>query len=210
MKEIFWYKFGDEKIKDLEKIKTGIVGCRLILELLWRSGIGCIRYVGDFVTPNDVKMDVTLKPLEANNYDVVHPMSDDSYIVSYPYEGYDELKRQLKGCDVIIAHKHLHEAAKVAERLGAIFIPNFVTIFLPDGISFFEVELPKIEYDPISYSLTCSLQAGELIRLVTGYKTLAIAPEAYIVRVTHKKYFKKLRLKLKKNKPNNFKDESQN
>ena len=199
MKEIFWRKLCSiERIKDLEKVKIGVIGSRMVFELLWRCEVGCIRYVGDFITPNDVKIDVSLRPLNGSNYDVVHPMSDKTYVVSFPYVDYSELKRQMRGCDIIIAHKHLDEAARVAEELGSLFIPNIVTIFLPDGVSFFEIELPKIEYDPVSYALTCSCQVGEVIRVLTGYGNPTIAPEAYIVHVANKKYFKKIRLKQKK------------
>jgi len=199
LREIFWLGLGDEEaIKDLEKTKIGVIGSRLVLELLWRCGFGCIKYVGDFITPNDVLLDVTIKPLEANNYDVVHPMSDESYVVSYLYFDFKELKKQLKGCDIIIAHKHIEDSAKVAEELGALFMPNFITTFLPDGVSYFEVEIPKIKYDPVSYSLNCSLQVSELVKLIVGRGVPVIAPKAYIVQISNRGYLKKLRLKLKK------------
>ena len=137
--------------------------------------------------------------MEANDYDVVHPMSSDSCIISYPYpKDYRELKRQLKGIDVIVAHKHIATAAKIAEELGTPFIPDIITTFLPDGVSFFEVEYPRIEHDPISYALTCSIQAGEIIRIFTGYHLPAIAPTAYIVDTRIQNYLKKIELKRKK------------
>jgi len=197
MREIFWYGMADEeKIKYLENFSIGIIGSRLLMELLWRGGIGCIRYVGDFVTPNDVRMDASIKPLEANNYDVVHPMSQDTCIISYPYPNdHSELRKQLKGVDIIVAHKYIPEGAKVAEELGSPFMPNVVTTFLPDGTSFFNVEIPPIEFDPISYSLTCSLQAGEIMKMFTGYHLPTIAPVAYTVDVRNEFYLKKLELR---------------
>ncbi len=164
----------------LEKFSVGVVGSRLIVELLWRMGIGCVRYVGDFVTPNDVRIDVSLCMLEANDYDIIHPMGSTN-IVSYLYHDGEELKRQLRGVDVVIAHKHLEASAVVAERIGAPFIPDFVTTFLPDGISFFEVERPNVERNPLSYTLTCALQVCEVVRLLTGKGTPTIAPKAILI-----------------------------
>jgi hypothetical protein len=199
MRKIFWQGMADEeKIDYLKKFSVGVIGSRMLMELLWRSGVGCIRYIGDFITPVDSRLDVSIKPLEANNYDVVHPMSTDSCVVSYPYpHGHRELKRQLKGIDVVVAHKHMATAAKVAEELGAPFIPDIITAFLPNGISFFEVEYPRIEPNPISYALTCSIQAGEIIRMFTGYHLPAIAPTAYLVDPRFKRYLKKIELKKK-------------
>lgn len=196
MKEIFWYGMADEeKIKYLKNFSVGVIGSRLLMELLWRGGIGCIRYIGDFITPNDVRMDASIKPLEANNYDVVHPMSHDTCIISYPYpEEYSELKKQLKGVDMVIAHKYISKGAKVAEELGSPFMPNIITTFLPDDTSFFKVEVPQIEYDPISYSITCSIQAGEIMRMFTGYHLPTIAPVAYTVDIRNEFYLKKLEL----------------
>ena len=200
MKNIFWHGMAEEeKIDYLRKFSVAVIGSRMVMELLWRSSVGCIRYIGDFVTPVDARLDVSIKPLEANDYDVVHPMSSDSCIISYPYpKDYRELKRQLKGIDVIVAHKHIATAAKIAEELGTPFIPDIITTFLPDGVSFFEVEYPRIEHDPISYALTCSIQAGEIIRIFTGYHLPAIAPTAYIIDTRIQNYLKKIELKRKK------------
>ena len=168
------------KLDYLKRFSVGVIGSRMLVELLWRMGIGCIRYVSDFITPNDVILDVSLKPLEANDYDIVHPIGNTN-IVSYLYSNEEELKRQLKGVDVVIAHRHIERAAKIAEEIGAPFIPNFVTTFLPDGVSFFDVERPHIEFDPLSYSLTCTLQAWEILKLLTGYEMPIVAPKAMIV-----------------------------
>ena len=199
MRNIFWYGMASEKKIDyLEKFSVAIIGSRMLMELLWRSGVGCIRYIGDFVTPVDVRIDSTIKPLEANDYDVVHPMSTDSCIISYPYpEDYSEFKKQLKGIDVIIAHKHLNRAARIAEELGVPFIPDIITTFLPDGVSFFDVVYNRPDHNPISYALTCSLQAGEIMRIFTGYRLPVIAPDAYIVDFDEPGYLKKIELKRK-------------
>jgi hypothetical protein len=186
----------ERKIDYLEKFSVGIIGSRMIMEILWRSGVGCLRYIGDFVTPMDARIDSTIKPLEANDYDVVHPMSSDSCVISYPYpEDYQELKRQLKGIDVIVAHKHIRNCARIAEELGVPFIPDIITTFLPDGVSFFDVKYLRPEYDPISYALTCSIQAGEIMRIFTGYRLPVIAPEAYVVDFNEPNYLKKINLK---------------
>lgn len=188
----------EEKIDYMQKFSVGVIGSRMLMELLWRSGVGCIRYIGDFVTPMDVRLDVSIKPLEANDYDVVHPMSSDTCLISYSYpHDHKELKRQLKGIDVVVAHKHIPIAARIAEELGAPFIPDIITTFLPDGISFFDVEYLHIEHNPISYALTCSIQAGEIIRMFTGYHMPIIAPMAYIVDTKHRDYLKKIELKRK-------------
>ena len=188
----------EEKIDYLKKFSVGIIGSRLLMELLWRSGIGCIRYIGDFITPVDARLDLSIKPLEANSYDVVHPMSHDTCIVSYLYpDDHSELRKQLKGVDLVIAHKYIQEGAKVAEELGAPFMPDIITTFLPDGFSFEEVEYPNVDYNPVSYALNCSFQAGEVMRVFTGYHKPVLAPEAYVIDIKAQNYFKKIELKLR-------------
>ncbi|MEM0350808.1 MAG: hypothetical protein QXU61_03450 [Archaeoglobaceae archaeon] len=172
---------NDDKIEYLKKCSIGIVGSRLLLEILWRSGVGCIRYISDYVTTFDTLYDCSINPLEANNYDVVHPKSDDSCVISYLYpESKSELRKLLRGVDLIVAHKHMAEVAEVAEEIGAPFIPDIITVFLPDGVSFKEVEYPQIERDPVSYTITCGFQALEIMRIFAGIKPV-IAPEAMIV-----------------------------
>jgi len=196
MRNVFWHGIAsEEKIDYLQKYSVAVVGSRMLMELLWRSGVGCIRYIGDFVAPNDVRIDASIRPLEANDYDVVHPMSSDTCIVSYHYSGYEELRRQLRGIDVVVAHKHVEIAAKVAEEVGAPFIPDIITTFLPDGVSFFDVKYPQIKHNPVSYAITCSIQAGELLRLFTGHEAPIIAPKAYIVDVREKNYLREIELK---------------
>ncbi len=180
-----------EDIEYIKKFKVGVVGSRMIAELLYRMGIEHIHYIGDFITPNDFLLDVSIRPLEANSYDV-----PDARFCSYMFtEDYKELKRQLRGADVIIAHKHMDLFSRIARDLGVPFMPNFITTFLPDGISFMEVEIPKIDYDPVSYSINCSIQACEVLRLLTGYEKPIIAPEACVVDLRMKNYLRMIRLK---------------
>ncbi len=199
MKHVFWHGMAEEeKIDYLRKFSVAVIGSRMLLELLWRSGVGCIRYISDFVTPVDTRLDCTINPLEANGYDVVHPMSSDSCVISYFYpDDENELRKLLRGIDVIVAHKYIEEVAEVAEKLGAPFIPDIITTFLPDGVSFFEVEYPNVKKDPVSYAITCSIQTGEVMRIFTGYHLPTIAPEAYIVDVRSENYLKKITLKVK-------------
>jgi len=193
---LFWYDLTDDP-DYLGKFSIGVVGSRMMMELLWRIGVGCIKYIGDFITPVDVQLDVSLKPLEANDYDVVHSIGETT-ILSYLYTNdYKEMKKQLKGVDAIVAHKHIDLSAKIAEELGVPFIPNIITTFLPDDISFFEVEMPKVELNPLSYSLTCSIQACEILKLLTGYDMPILAPDAYVIDLRHKGYLKKIKLRLK-------------
>ncbi len=182
MKHVFWQELMDkQRIEYLGKYSVAVVGSRLMLEILWRCGIGCIRYVSDFLTPLETLVDCTINPLEANQYDIVHPKSDESCVISYLYpEDHLELKRILKGVDMIIAHKCIPEIARVAEEIGVPFVPDIVTIFLPDGIKFWELDYPKIERNPISYTITCGLQSMEIIKALAGYKPI-IAPEAIVV-----------------------------
>jgi len=171
----------EDKIDYLEKYSIGVVGSRLMFEILWRCGVGCIKYISDYLTNFDVLLDCSISPLEANNYDIVHPKSEESCVISYLYpESRNELKRLLRGVDLIIAHKHMAEVAEVAEEMGSLFIPDIVTVFLPDGIRFGEVVYPKVEKDPISYTITCGLQALEIMKIFAGMKPI-IAPEALIV-----------------------------
>lgn len=162
----------------LEEFCVGVVRSRILVELLWRLGVGRIKYVSDFVTPNDVNLDVTLRPLDANDYDVLHPIGE-TKIYSYLY-GHCDLKRALRGVDVVVAHKYLEESARVAEELGVPFLPNFVSTFLPDGISFFEVERPEVRFDPLSYAMTTVLQANEIRRMLVGELPI-LAPDALLV-----------------------------
>lgn len=194
-KHIFWFEMADyEKIEYLRKFSVAVIGSRMLAEILWRCGVGCIRYIGDVITPMDVRIDPTYDYLDANDYDVMHP-NPDSCVISYPYpHDYKELKRQLRGIDVVVAHKYEDVAAKIAEELGVPFIPKIITTFLPDGVSFFEVKMPQIEENPISYSITCSIQAGEIMRIFTGYELPVIAPEAYVVDLKSKSYLKKVEL----------------
>ncbi|MCS7118467.1 MAG: hypothetical protein RMH75_00150 [Archaeoglobaceae archaeon] len=172
---------NEDKIEYLEKYSVGIVGSRLLFEILWRSGIGCIRYVSDFITTFETLYDCSLNPLEANNYDIVHPKSDDSCVISYLYpEKKSELRKLLGGVDLVVAHKHIAEVAEVSEQIGVPFIPDIVTVFLPDGIGFKEVEYPIFERDPVSYTITCGFQALEMMKIFAGLKPI-IAPEAIIV-----------------------------
>ncbi len=182
MKHIFWQKLMDEqRIEYLGKYSIVVVGSRMMLEILWRSGIGCIRYVSDFVSQFDSLTDPTIDPLEANQYDVVNPKSDESCIISYLYpEDRSELRKIMRGADMVIAHKHIDEIARVAEEIGIPFVPDIVTTFLPDGVKFWELEYPKVERDPISYTLTCGLQAMEVMKALAGYRPV-LAPEAILV-----------------------------
>jgi hypothetical protein len=182
MKHFFWKNLMDEKkIDQMKNFSVGVVGSRLIFEILWRSGVGCIKYISDYITNFDVILDCSINPLEANNYDIVHPKSDDSCVISYLYpESKNELKSLLKGVDLVIAHKNVAQVAEVAEEVGCPFIPDIVTIFLPEGVRFREVIYPKVERDPISYTITCGLQALEVIRIFAGMKPIT-APEALIV-----------------------------
>ncbi|MEM0214850.1 MAG: hypothetical protein QXU31_01775 [Archaeoglobaceae archaeon] len=182
MKYVFWKSIMDEqKIDYLSKYSIAVVGSRMMLELLWRSGIGCIRYVSDFITPLDSLIDCTINPGEANQYDVVNPKSDESCVISYLYpEDRGELRKILRGVDMIIAHKHIPVVAKVAEEIGVPFVPDVVTTFLPDGVKFWEVEYPVIERNPISYAITCGLQAMEVMKTLCGYKPI-LAPDAILV-----------------------------
>uniref|UniRef100_A0A7C2N7M1 Uncharacterized protein n=1 Tax=Archaeoglobus fulgidus TaxID=2234 RepID=A0A7C2N7M1_ARCFL len=199
MKHVFWHGMAEEeKIDYLKKFSVAVVGSRMLMEILWRSGVGCIRYISDYITPLDSRLDCTIDPLEANNYDIVHPMSPDSCVISYLYpESESELRKLLRGIDVVVAHKNIEVMAEIAEKIGAPFIPDIITTFLPDGVKFWEVEYPEVKRDPISYALTCSIQAGEVLRVFTGYHLPTIAPEAYIVDVRSENYLRKISLKVK-------------
>lgn len=172
-----------EKIANLSKRNVVIVGSRLMLEILWRTGIGFLHYISDFITPQDVLTDCSINPLEANQYDIVYPRSEDSCIISYFYPEEDlELRNLIKNADLVIAHKHIFEVAKIAKELGVPFIPDIVTVFMPDGVSIEEVEYPFQDRDPVSYTLICGLQAMEVMRIFAGYRPIT-APEAIVVNL---------------------------
>jgi hypothetical protein len=151
---------------------VGVVGSRLTAELLIRKGF-TVKYIGDFYTPNDAKIDVTLSGC---GYDV-----PDAHIISYPLvEDLKEIKRQIRRCDVVIAHKSMEIFSKACYDLGIPFMPNFVTFFLPDSVRFWEVEIPTVDYDTLTYTITCALQVSETVKLLEG-KDVTIAPKALIV-----------------------------
>jgi len=144
----------------------------LLAEILYRKGFR-VKYLGDFYTTTDSQIDVTLNGC---GYDV-----PDAYIVSYPLvDDVRECKVQVRGCDVVVAHKFAHTFSKVCYDLGIPFMPNFVSFFLPDSVRFWEVEPPRISMDVVDYTLTCALQAGEIVRLFDG-KEVTIAPRALVV-----------------------------
>lgn len=106
----------------------------------------------------------------------------EAYITSYPLvEDVREAKFQLKCCDVVVSHRSMHFFAKVCYDLGIPFMPNFVSFFLPDSVRFWEVELFELEYDVIDYTLTCAIQAHEIVNLIEG-NDVTIAPDALIVK----------------------------
>ncbi len=148
------------------------MGSRLTAEILYRMGLK-VKYLGDFYTTTDSKIDVTLRGC---GYDV-----PDCHIKSYPLvDDLRELKRQMRCSDVVVAHKNVELIYKACYDLGIPFMPNFVTFFLPDSISLFEVDLPRIDYDTISYTMTCALQSREVIKLLEG-KEVVFAPDAILV-----------------------------
>ncbi|WP_457548477.1 hypothetical protein [Archaeoglobus sp.] len=91
-----------------------------------------------------------------------------------------EIKRQIRRCDVVIAHKSMDIFSKACYDLGIPFMPNFITFFLPDSVRFWEVEIPTIDYDTIAYTITCALQVNETVKLLKG-EEVTIAPKALIV-----------------------------
>jgi len=116
----------------------------------------------------------------------------DAHITSYPLvEDIRECKLQLRRCDVVVAYKSINLFSKVCYDLGIPFMPNFVSFFLPDSVRFWEVELPSISLDVIDYTLTCAIQASEIVRFFEG-KDVTIAPNAIIVKDG---FIRKLRMK---------------
>ncbi len=198
LETFFWKKWlTADKVEYLKKNKVGVVGSRLLAELLWRSGVGCIRYVGDHITASDVSIDPVLNVEEANSYDDMPPKKEGVEITTYtfPEDDYLAFKRQLRGADVIVAHKHMELSSNVAEDLGVPFIPEIITTFLPDGIKYCAVRYEKPVTNPVIYTLTCAVQAGEIIRILTGYGLPVIAPTAYVVDFGSPGYLRQIRLK---------------
>ncbi|ADB58582.1 hypothetical protein [Archaeoglobus profundus] len=146
-----------------------------------------VKYIGDFFTPNDATIDVTLS---GYGYDV-----PDAYMVSYPLvEDLKEVKRQIRCCDVVIAHKSMDTFAKACYDLGIPFMPNIITFFLPDSIKFFEVEIPKIDYDTLTYTITCALQVKETLKLLESGNAI-VAPRALIVNLNEGDFVREIDLR---------------
>ncbi|MCX8172919.1 MAG: hypothetical protein N3D09_04845 [Archaeoglobaceae archaeon] len=182
MRQFFLQSLMDEeKIDRLNELSVAVVGSRMLVEILWRCGIGYIKYISDFVSQIDALVDCTINPLEANQYDVVSPKSDESCVISYFYpENKEKLKEILGDTEIIVAHKHVCEISKIAEELKIPFIPDIVTTFIPGGVRFLELEYPRIDRNPISYAITCGLQATEVMKILADKKPI-LAPEAILV-----------------------------
>ncbi len=180
------YTTGIEGVEELSKLSVGVVCSRMLAEMLWRIGVGTVRYVGDFISPQDVYRDVSLSLDDASNYDVLHSKGN-TLVISALAESLDVdfFTRALRGCDVIIAHRYCHTASKAAERLGALFMPCLVSSVLPEDLKREDVvkAMKKVEEyrpeNPMCYAMLCSAQVLELLRMCSGDRIL-IAPEAMI------------------------------
>ncbi len=196
----FWKDIlSHEEIKYLRKYKIGVIGSRFIAELLWRLGIGCIRYVGDHLTGWEVYLDPAIPVDEGNSYDVLEQRSENTDIYSYLYPGnIERLKKQLKGIDMIIAHKHIKEGAKVARDLGVPFMPDIISTFLPDGVEYERILISENNLDnPLTYTLTCSFQVAEVFRILTGNGVPVLAPDAMIVDLKHPGYIRCIKMRIR-------------
>ena len=196
----FWKKIlSVEEIKYLPKYKIGVIGSRYIAELLWRLGVGCIKYVGDHLTQWDVHIDPSISTDETDMYDVIGPKSDGVDIYSYLYpKDYLQLKKQLKGVDMIIAHRYIVDGSRVARDLGVPFMPDIISTFLPDGVEYEKIQYPHTNgHNPLVYTLTCSIQVGEMFRILTGSGMPILAPDAMVVDLTHPGYLRYVRLRVK-------------
>ncbi len=181
----------------VSRLRIGVVCSRFVMNLLWRAGVDCIRYVGDFITPQDVFCDVSLDVYDANSYDIPNSKEDTLVISNLASElSLEFFEKALRGCDVVISHRYCKLSAKAAERLGVPFIPPAVTCFLPEDIDSkieviekLEKELPR---NPIGYSMLCSAQVMEVLRLCTNGEAL-LAPEAYLIK-EKPPFFEKVKL----------------
>jgi len=167
----------------IEKLCIGVVGSRMLVEMFWRAGIGTIKHIGDFITPNDVFSDVSLSLDDANDYDVVESRGK-SLILSILAEKLEEEQflNILRGCDIIIAYRYCKLAAKVAERFGVPFVPPAVTCVLPEDLKYLDLSIfeeIRPPENPALYAMLCSAQVVEVLKLCTDGKGI-IAPEALI------------------------------
>ncbi len=187
------------KAEGLEKLSVGVVCSRMVAEMLWRVGAGTVRYIGDFITPQDVYRDVSLCMDDASDYDVLHPKGK-TLIVSVLAEelSVDGFTRAMRGCDVIIAHRYCEIAAKAAERLGALFIPTAVTSVLPEDLKRGEVlkairEVERLRPEnPMCYAMLCSAQVLEVLRMCSGEEVI-LAPDA-LIPVERGGFFERVKL----------------
>ena len=187
------------KAEGLEKLSVGVVCSRMVAEMLWRVGVGTVRYVGDFITPQDVYRDVSLCMDDASDYDILHPKGR-TLIVSVLAEelGVDEFTRAMRGCDVIVAHRYCEVAARAAERLGALFMPCVVTSILPEDLKRNKVlEAVKgverlLPENPMCYAMLCAAQVLELLRMCCG-EGIVMAPDA-LVPAERSEFFERVRL----------------
>ncbi len=180
----------------VEKLCIGVVGSRMLVELLWRAGIGTIKHVGDFITPNDVLSDVSLSMDDANDYDVVESRGK-SLIIPVLAEKLEEklFLNALRGCDIVIAHRYCKLAAKVAERFGVPFVPPAVTCVLPEDLKYLDLSIfeeIKPPENPALYAMLCSAQVIEVLKLCVDGSGI-IAPEA-LVPVKDPPFFRKVEL----------------
>ncbi len=179
----------------VEKLCVGVVGSRMLVELLWRAGIGTIKHVGDFITPSDVFSDVSLSMDDANDYDVVESRGK-SLIIPVLAEKLEErlFLNALRGCDIVIAHRYCKLAARIAERFGVPFVPPAVTCVLPEDLKYLDLSIfEEIRPEnPALYAMLCSAQVIEVLKLCVDGSGI-IAPEA-LVPVKDPPFFRKVEL----------------
>ncbi len=187
-----------DEIKYLRKYKIGVIGSRCIAELLWRLGIGCIRYVGDHLTGWDAFLDPSIPVDETDSYDVLEQRTEGTDIYSYMYpDDIRRFKRQLRGVDMVVAHRHIRESAVVSRELGVPFMPDIISTFLPDGVEYESVRTPETNLNnPLVYTLTCSLQVAEIFRILTGNGMPVLAPDAMVVDLKQPGYIRYIKLKV--------------
>jgi len=179
----------------VSKLCIGIVGSRMLAEMLWRVGVGTIKYIGDFITQQDVFSDVSISFDDANDYDVVESRSN-TLVISYLAEELDESEfiRAFRGCDVIVAHRYVDLSAIAAEKFGVALIPPIVTCILPEDLKEYSKIIAKLSppKNPMMYAMLCSAQVLELLRLCIDGSSL-IAPDA-MVPAEEKPFFRKIKL----------------
>lgn len=159
----------------LKKYTIGVLGnSALLVELLLRSGIGEIRVATRKLS------------VEESKYDPLIPMSMvgetlENFCFSIPerVRVFESVLEASKSCDILIDCGVREEGAKMAGRLGVPYVTEpEVTVHLPEGLSYEELQLSDRISSTLEYGMIRFLQTTETLKCLKGGELPVLSPEA--------------------------------